>query len=142
MHSFKQEWVILHGNIEKYERFSLLIKLVAILVYVIAFSYSLAVWVSLMGIFILWLQDGIWKTFQKRLEERILFIEKEIANGADDQNDKRQSEAFQFYSQWENKRQGVVGLVKEYLSNSFKPTVAYPYLLLVFLIPTLQYYAG
>ena len=143
MHSFKQEWVLLHDNIEKYERFSLLIKLVAIVVYVFSLIYSLTGWIAMIAVAMLWLQDGIWKTFQKRLEARILFIEKQIAAGADDDSENnREVEAFQFYSQWEDKRQGVVGLVKEYISSSLKPTVAYPYILLLFLIPSIQHYAG
>lgn len=129
MNDFKKEWAILHGDIEKYERFSLVIKLFSVLVSVLCIAYQIDFGFFVAFILILWLQDGIWKTFQKRMETRILFIEKELINNADDN-----SEAFQFYSQWESTRQGIVGLVKEYLSNSVKPTVAYPYVVLIFLV--------
>lgn len=129
MNDLKKEWAILHGDIEKYERFSLVIKLCSVLVSVLCIAYLFYIWLSVAFILVLWLQDGIWKTFQKRMEARILFIENKLKDNADDN-----SEAFQFYSQWENTRQGIVGLVKEYLSNSVKPTVAYPYVILISLV--------
>lgn len=128
MNNFKNEWAILHGDIEKYERFSLIIKLFSVLISGLCAAYYVAAWFSVVLIFVLWLQDGIWKTFQKRMEARILFIEKALRTYEDEN-----SEAFQFYSQWEDNRKGVIGLVKEYLSNSAKPTVAYPYVILVLL---------
>jgi len=128
MQEFKNEWGILHSNIEKYERYSLLIKLTAVITGILTLAFWNNIWLTVFFILILWLQDGIWKTFQRRLEERILFIEKEMQNQAE-----TQEQAYQFYTQWQNKRQGIVGLVKEYLANSLKPTVAYPYTILLVL---------
>ena len=128
MSDFQKEWAILHNDIEKYEKFSIVIKLFSVLISVLCISYILNEWVTVTFILILWLQDGIWKTFQKRLEARILFIEKKLNHKVID-NDI----PFQFYSQWENKRQGIKGLLIEYISNSAKPTVAYPYFLLIVL---------
>ena len=139
MQEFKNEWGILHANIEKYERFSLLVKLTAVLAGILCLALLNNIWISIFLIFVLWLQDGIWKTFQKRLEERILFIEKEMKIKSELDSTEQ---AFQFYTQWENKRQGVVGLVKEYLSNSLKPTVAYPYIVLLILFPVVNHYVG
>lgn len=129
MNDLQKEWAILHTDIEKYERFSLLIKLVSVLVSVIGVMYFANGLLTTLFIFILWLQDAIWKTFQKRLENRILLIEQALH----DEKGTKDS-AFQFYSQWQDNRLGVVGLVKEYLSNAAKPTVAYPYILLVTII--------
>jgi len=128
MSDFQKEWAILHNDIEKYEKFSIVIKLFSVLISVLCISYILNEWVTVTFILILWLQDGIWKTFQKRLEARILFVEKNLNHETVD-NDI----PFQFYSQWENKRQGIKGLLIEYISNSAKPTVAYPYFLLIVL---------
>lgn len=126
--NFQKEWEILHKEVEKYERYSLLVKLSCVLVFVLCMAYSVNPWLAELLILVLWLQDGIWKTFQKRLEARVLFVEKQIKN-----NDDKNAIAFQYYSQWEDLRQGVVGLVKEYLFSALKPTVAYPYVVLVIL---------
>jgi len=126
MNKFEQEWSILHNDIEKYERLSLKIKLFTVLICVLCVAYNIDVVFSMILISILWLQEGIWKTFQKRMELRIIFIEQQLKNETE--------KAFQFYSQWEDNRAGIVGLVKEYIINSLKPTVAYPYVLLGFLM--------
>jgi len=126
---FQNEWGVLHGDIEKYEKFSLVIKLFSVFISVFSVAFVANGWIVMTVIFVLWLQDGIWKTFQKRLETRIVFIERKLKNEPD-----KDYMAFQLYSQWEGKRQGVVGLLKEYLLNSIKPTVAYPYAFLVLLV--------
>jgi len=126
---FQDEWVIFHDNIEKYERLSLVIKLVSVLISVFSIAFVANGWIVVAVILVLWLQDGIWKTFQKRLEARIVVIERALKNESDED-----IMAFQLYSQWEDKRQGVTGLAKEYLLNSIKPTVAYPYAFLVLLM--------
>jgi len=120
------EWEIIHHDIEKYERFSLLIKLASILISVICLGFHLNVWFALSFLLILWLQDGIWTTFQNRLQARILVLEKSLQNKSEDNN----SDAFQLYSQWSEKRQGGVEVVKEYMVSSVKP-MAYPYIVLI-----------
>ena len=129
MNDLQNEWAIIHADIEKYERFSLIIKLFSVLTSVLCTAYLVDIYFSLAFIFILWLQDSIWKTFQKRIETRILFIEKQLNESLKDSN-----KAFQFYSQWESTRQGITGLIKEYVSSAVKPTVAYPYAILIFLM--------
>lgn len=129
MNDLQNEWVIIHGDIEKYERFSLTIKLFSVLVSALLIAYVVDKWVAVVLILVLWLQDGIWKTFQKRLEIRIVYIEQKLQNKTD-----KNSLAFQLYSQWEDKRRGVTELIKEYLINAAKPTVAYPYALLALLM--------
>ena len=49
-------------------------------------------------------------------------------------NPNEDSNAFQLYSQWSEQRQGVSGLIKEYITSAAKPTVAYPYALLIVLM--------
>lgn len=135
MNNFQNEWAIIHSNIEKYERFSLIIKLSAIFISFLSVFYAISEWFAMALILTLWLQDGIWKTFQKRLETRIIYIEQQLLNKANDD-----SAAFQLYSQWGSERSGVAGLIKEYFLSATKPTVAYPYALLLSLILIVQQY--
>jgi len=129
MNEFQNEWMIIHSDIEKYERSSLIIKLVGILICTAALAFNIDKVYSIVLISILWLQDGIWKTFQKRLEARIILIEQALQSNSNNANN-----AFQLYSQWELKRQGGAVLIMEYLLTSLRPTVAYPYALLVSLM--------
>ena len=131
MNDFQKEWTVIHNDIEKYERFSLLIKLFAIFISVFSLAFSINTLFCTLLIMLLWLQEGIWKTFQSRLQIRILLLEHEIRA-------KTENPAFQLYSQWQNERLGIITLLKEYLSNSLKPTVAYPYIILIILLPCYQ----
>ena len=127
MNKLENEWKILHSDIERYERHSLYIKLTAVLVSLITIVMNVNVIFSVLLILVLWLQDGIWKTFQSRLLVRIIILEAQIKESTDP------TDGFQLYSQWEAQRQGVAGLIKEYVRNSLKPTVSYPYVVLIFL---------
>ena len=129
MHKQQTEWSILHQDIEKYERYALLIKLFSVLICLLTFAYELSTWLAILFILILWLQNGIWQTFQGRLEYRILFIEQQLQNKSNSDE-----MGFQLYTQFQGQRLGVVGLVKEYTINSLKPTVAYPFVVLVVVI--------
>ena len=130
MNDFQQEWGVLHGDIERYERLSLGIKLFSVLVCLTAISGLADGLFVITLILVLWLQDGIWKTFQSRLETRIVFVERKLAADGSTEGDA----AFQLYSQWERQRPGVAGLIKAYVFSALKPTVAYPYVLLVALL--------
>jgi predicted PurR-regulated permease PerM len=137
MTDLQNEWTIIHGDIERYERFSLLIKLVAVLICVLGIIFHLNFWLALIFILILWLQDGIWTTFQKRLESRVLFIEKNMQKesaGLD--------QSFQLYSQWNENRAGITSVIREYILNSAKPTVAYPYSVLLALMLVLMLFVS
>jgi len=119
-----KEWEILHKDHEKYDRYSLLIKLVTVLVCLLSIGLAAPLWLALIFIMVLWLQEGIWRTVQSRTSERLLSIEAMLKE-PDNQS------AMQFYSNWEANRPGTVGLIKEYLFNAIRPTVAYPYIILV-----------
>lgn len=118
-----QEWTNLHQDHERYDRYGLLIKLTAALTCLLALGLSMSLWLTLSFILVLWLQEGIWRTIQARTSERLLAVETSMANSGD-------LPAMQFYSNWQANRPGTVGLVKEYVLNAIRPTVAYPYLLL------------
>ncbi len=128
MNNYQHEWAIIHSDIERYEQFSLIIKLFSVFISTLSVAYSINAFWAVCLILTLWLQDGIWKTFQKRLEARIGFIEEKMHSEHNKDN-----ESFQLYSQWEGNRLGTAHLIKEYLFNAIKPTVAYPYLILVVL---------
>ena len=135
MNNFEKEWAIIHGDIEKYEKISLIIKLASVFASLLCVAYTINEWLSITFILVLWMQDAIWKTFQKRMETRIIFIEQELKTKPD-----KDSNAFQLYSQWGEQRQGVSGLIKEYILSAAKPTVAYPYALLIILIVVFYQY--
>lgn len=119
-----QEWQILHQDHEKYDRYGLLIKLTALLAALLSLGLKIELWLALIFIMLPWLQEGIWRTVQARTSDRILAIER-LLNKSGDQP------AMQFYSNWEAGRPDTVGLIKEYLRNSVRPTVAYPYVILL-----------
>ncbi len=121
-----KEWQSLHVSHEQYEQYSLIIKLfsVALTLFSLAFYQVGLVTVLLLGI--LWLQEGIWKTYQARTCNRIELIEQALKN--------KNLVAFQFYSQFAEQRPSAVGLIKEYITNSLKPTVIFPYVPLICII--------
>ncbi|MGH1366198.1 MAG: hypothetical protein ACRBF0_21745 [Calditrichia bacterium] len=125
-----QEWRVLQQDHERYEQMALIIKLVAVVSCLAAAIYGLTLIISTAIIAVLWLQEGIWKTWQHRTAQRLLEIEKMLLNGS--------GEAFQFHTRWEADRSGAIGLIVEYISNSMRPTVAFPYvvLLAVLIVPS------
>ncbi|MBU2869915.1 hypothetical protein [Colwellia sp. E2M01] len=147
------QWQTLHDSYENYEKYALIIKLVAILLSLTAYIFSVSSFVILLLLVTLWLQEGIWKTFQQRTENSITEIEKKLAlvaatNIADSKikpdinqasNDQVNelninSAPYLLYTQWQANRSGVVGLITEYINNSLKPTVIYPYLPLIVMV--------
>lgn len=122
--SLTQEWAILHKDHERYDRYGLLIKLVATLACLLSLGLKINLWLALVFILVLWLQEGIWRTVQARTCKRLLSVEMMIKE-SDNQS------AMQLYSNWEASRPGMAGLIKEYLLNAIRPTVAYPYIILL-----------
>lgn len=121
-----QEWNTLQNNIEQYEKGGLLIKLAGVALCVIGLTLGHHAIVISMLIGVLWLQEGIFRTFQSRLVERILRIEQLIK-----QDTPTERAAYQLYSEWLAGRAGTVGLVKEYALSMLRPTVAFPYVVLI-----------
>jgi len=75
---------------------------------------------------VLWLQEGILRTSQARLADRLLRIERQVADGGG-------NAAPHLYIEWESGRRGVIGLLAEYAAHAARPTVAYPYVVLIVL---------
>ena len=121
-----QEWMTLQNNYEQYEKIALFIKLTSVILFFIGLVMSVNGVLSGLIILVLWLQEGIWKTYQSRIGDRILMIESAIKHDGN-----AETAAFQLHSIWQAGRSGTLGLVREYLTNSIRPTVAYPYGILV-----------
>jgi hypothetical protein len=127
--NFASEWSLLQKQFDSYEQYSLLIKLSSIGVLAAAyFTNQLSVFVLLL-LLTIWLQDAIWKTFQARIDARLLQLEDYLSNEHTLEN--RDGIAFQFNSQYAQNRPGSIGLLKEYLGQSLRPTVAFPHIVLI-----------
>jgi hypothetical protein len=76
---------------------------------------------------LLWLQEGVLKTFQGRLGDRLLAVEAGLKSGEG-------VVAMQLHSDWLASRPRGAGLVTQYLKSALRPTVALPYPLLMLLV--------
>ncbi|WP_085298875.1 hypothetical protein [Cognaticolwellia mytili] len=129
---FNTEWCLLQNQFDSYEKHSLYIKLIGILVFI---STEILDVVNVSVIFLLlviWFQDGIWKTFQSRIESRLLHIEKCISI-------EKSEGAFQFNTQYADIRLTGLALINEYVRQAIRPTVAFPHLALILVFIT-QYF--
>ncbi|MFK7795355.1 MAG: hypothetical protein AB8B89_08405 [Gammaproteobacteria bacterium] len=123
---FKNEWSVLQNQSDSYEKYSLIIKLINIgLVGVAYITGSMGIFVLCM-LLVLWMQDAIWKTYQSRIEYRLLQIEGYLLS---DVNEK----AYQLNSDYQKNRPGSIALIGEYLRQAIRPTVAFPHAVLVFI---------
>ena len=120
------EWATLQNNIEQYERNSLLIKLVAVTLGLLLAAFGPAP-LGIGAVLVLWLQEGIFRTSQARLGARIEIIE------ARARSDAGSTAAFQLHTDWHAQRPGTAGLLAECARNALRPTVAYPYAVLLML---------
>ena len=128
-----EQWHTLHNNHETYENYALIIKLVATTITLFAFAFSVATFVTLLILATLWLQEGIWKTFQQRTANAIITIEDKLAQNEIEQKDES-NEPYLLYKHWQVNRPKTKKLIAEYVSNSLKPTVMYPYLPLLLVV--------
>jgi hypothetical protein len=123
----KNEWSILQNQSDSYEKYSLLIKLVNIGLLSAAYvSSNISIFVVFLSL-ILWMQDAIWKTYQSRIECRLLMIENYLLNGVDEK-------AYQLHSDYQKNRPGSIALTGEYLRQAVRLTVAFPHVVLVLIL--------
>ena len=129
--ALNQEWLALQDQYERYESGGLHIKLftVALMVFGLATAVP-AVWLCGLVV-VLWLQEGIYRTFQSRLGQRILRVEGLIRQHECEASAGQQPAAFQLHSEWLAGRPGALTLVREYVARACRPTVAYPYVLIL-----------
>ena len=116
------EWQTLQNNHEQYEKSALLIKLTSLVLCIAGLATHIPFpWLGI-TVILCWLQDGIYKTYQSRLAERLLNIELLL------RQTEPPAEAMQLYTAWTANRPGGLGLVAAYVASALKPTVAFPYL--------------
>ncbi|MEI6893400.1 MAG: hypothetical protein V5789_01965 [Colwellia sp.] len=128
-----EQWQTLHNSHERYEQYALLIKLVAGVITMLALTFSVSILAVLFLLTILWLQEAIWKTFQCRAAEAIITIENKLAASVDERsNDSLQP--YLLYKDWQDSRASAPALIGEYIGNSLKPTVLYPYIPLMLVL--------
>ena len=131
---FKTEWCLLQNQFDSYEKNSLYIKLLSIIVLLaVEISDAISI-VIVLVLVVLWLQDAIWKTFQSRIEPRLLRIEKYISEESDES-------AFQFNSEYHSVHLSGLSLINEYVRQSIRPTVAFPHIVLI-LILLIRYFGS
>ncbi len=130
-----QEWITLQNNYEQYEKGGLLIKLFGLVLTATGIALGLNEAVAVALILVLWGQESICRTFQSRVVHRLLRVEDLIkqAETTEDRipNSDGTHALFQLHSEWLAGRKCVLGLVTEYATNACKPTVAYPYVVLI-----------
>lgn len=119
-----QEWMTLQNNHEDYERGALALKVVTVVFAFALLAVNLPALVVALVVAALWLQEGIYRTSQNRLGQRLLVLER-VYKGHE------AGSAFQLHTQWQAARPGASGLLREYLGSALRPTVAYPYVVLL-----------
>lgn len=123
--ALQAEWLALQANHEQYERAALGVKLLAVALCALAFG-ARWLWVLML---VLWLQEAIFKTFQARLGARLLRVEALLLKSGD----AAPGQAMQLHSEWLASRPRGAALLREYALSALRPTVAFPYPVLVLL---------
>lgn len=129
-----REWAVLQPLYERYEWWALAIKLLAVSLFGAGVAIDIdAPWLALLCL-VLWLQEGILKTSQARLGARLLRLEQWLAGDVAAAT----MQVFSLHREWMAVRAGAAGLLLEYLHAASRPTVVFPYglLLLVALAQT------
>jgi hypothetical protein len=124
---FDQEWMNLQSQYEHYERSSLLIKLTCVVLFALGLMFPMNVLIAAAFVSIFWLQEGIIRTFQARLGDRLLQVEECLRDS------EKIGLAYQLHSEWLKNRPSVFGLMQEYAKHAARPTVAFPYVALLVL---------
>lgn len=124
-----QEWQTLQHGHEQYEKSSLWIKITAVLLCFI--SLAVVIDLLLVGVLIvvLWLQEAIVRTSQARIGDRLLQLE-----AMHRLESSPVASAFQLHSQWLASRGGGMALLAEYARSAVRPTVAFPYVVLLLIL--------
>ena len=133
------EWCLLQNQYDSYEKHALYIKLASIVILSITLLADKESFAIVIILSILWLQDAIWKTFQARIEPRLIQLEKSIANlsitrprGTESSDiEQEQTTSFQFNTQYQQNACKGTALITEYLLQAIRPTIAFPHIVLI-----------
>ncbi len=134
MKKYESEWCLLQSEFESYEKHSLYIKLMSVLILFLSEAFNVDTSAILFLLLVLWIQDSIWKTFQSRLEPRLLKIEKNI-------REDNQSYDFQFNHEYQAAEKSGVSKILEYVRQSIRPTIAFPHVVLIMIVVS-RYFCG
>ncbi|GAB3035765.1 hypothetical protein [Bowmanella dokdonensis] len=107
-------WTTLHKNHEQYELVAQGVKLTALATLFAGLVLNLSpCWLILIQL-LLWGQEAIWKTFQARLADYLLALESNPQLPG-------------YYQYWQTQRPSSLGLIIQYGKSAFRPTVLFPY---------------
>lgn len=134
--AYQQEWITLQNQYDSYEKVALAIKLVGTALVVAVLLLAATELFAVAIILLFWVQEAIWKTFQGRIETRLLETEYILAQEAELM--RSDTAPMQFNRRWLSSRPGGVGLLVEYIKSALRPTVAMHYVLM--LLVTLVFY--
>ncbi|MET0962885.1 MAG: hypothetical protein ABWY05_08710 [Noviherbaspirillum sp.] len=123
--AFGHEWAILQHNHEQYEKSCLLIKLGAVALFVFCVALAMPAAAVLSLLLILWVQEAVCRTSQSRVGARIVQVEQMSREGS------TQAAGYQLHTEWQASRPGSGGLLAEYGRSMLRPTVAFPYIVLM-----------
>ncbi|SIS41539.1 hypothetical protein [Neptunomonas antarctica] len=126
------EWSLLQNQSDAYEKHALYIKLLSISITAGAILMGKADMAIACILAILWCQDAIWKTFQSRISDRIIKVEKTLKDiSALQEHDRENMPPCQLNTDWVEQRSGFTGLILEYFLHAIRPTIAFPYVVLI-----------
>ncbi len=128
---FQTEWCLLQNQFDSYEKHSLYIKLLSVIVLLAAEALDVISIFMLLILLVLWVQDAIWKTFQSRIEPRLLQIEKYISEGIGEGSE---NGVCQFNTEYQKVSLSGLSLIMEYARQSIRPTVAFPHIVLILIL--------
>jgi hypothetical protein len=131
------EWQVLQNQFDSYEKCSLFIKLFNVGILTLALGNE-ALGVSVVVIiFVIWLQDAIWKTYQSRIDGRLQLVEQGLAMDGEafstNESEPTTVIACQYNRAFAEQRPSLIGLIREYGCQACRPTVAFPHAVLVVL---------
>ena len=119
----QNEWSLLQNQYDSYEKFSLLIKLANVGLLSAAYISNIMNLFIFCLILVLWLQDAIWKTFQSRIEIRLLQLENYLSS--EESRQINREKAYQFNSLFIQNRPEGIERIKEYFRQAVRPTIAF-----------------
>lgn len=130
-----QEWQTLQNNHEQYEAHALLIKLSSLALCLGGLAFGLPLRWTALAVALCWLLEGIFKTYQARLSDRLMRVEFLL------RQELPGLEAMQLHSEWSLKRPGILRLVVGYATSACRPTVSLPYLPLLLALGCEYYFS-
>lgn len=122
------EWQTLQQNHEQHERNALLVKLTCMALSLLGIAVPMPwLWLAVC-IALFWVQEGIIKTYQTRLADRLLRVEALLRQA------QLEPMAMQLHTEWAERRPSGAALIAGYLLSACRPTVAFPYVPLLMCI--------